>query len=210
MAALCHHSGRGWRFSVATHSSPDVPTKTGQMHVHWHKQAWTTNGDAMPAVLDRPSLWPTDSRTHEPPLTNGLRSQLREQATGRGHDCPRALDKCAALTGLGKSGAVHVSTLTPGETVGTNRRDQCGVNGELSTIEEWKPVSHDFQSSTTVQVQVPNEQVGGDAGTCLVAHPCSSAFDREAAIGQYICPRARCEDRGKGSHKRRRRSTRKS
>ena len=89
-----------------------------------------------------------------------------------------------------------MSTLTPGETIGTNRKDQCGVNGELSTIEEWEPVSDDFQSSTIVtcdwQVQVPNEQVGGDAGTCLAAHPCSSAFDREAAIGQYTCPRARC------------------
>ena len=82
---------------------PYGPTKTGQVHVHWHTQAWTTNGDAMLVVLDRrgeaqsaPSLWPTDSRRHEPPLTNGLRSQLREQPTGRGHDCPRALDKCAA------------------------------------------------------------------------------------------------------------------
>ena len=104
VVALCHHSGRGWRFSSRNPQQPDGPTKIGQMHVHWHMQAWTTNGDAMPAVLDRrgyevqsaPWLWPTDSRRREPPLTNGLRSQLREQPTGRGRDCPRALDKCAA------------------------------------------------------------------------------------------------------------------
>ena len=94
------------RMEVLRHNpqQPDGPTKTRQMHVHWHMQTWTTNGDAMPAVLDRrgcqvqsaPWLWPTDSRRHEPPLTNGLRSQLREQPTGRGRDCPRVLDECAA------------------------------------------------------------------------------------------------------------------
>ena len=90
---------------------PDGPTKTGQMHVHWYMQAWTTNGDAMPAVLDRrghevqsaPWFWPIDSRRRESLLTNGLRSQLREQQGGRGRDCPRVLDKCAAKhDGLGR------------------------------------------------------------------------------------------------------------
>ena len=99
-------------------------------------------------------------------------------------------------TGLGEGGAVHLSTLTPTETSSTHRRDHCGVNRELSTIEERKPVSDDFQSSTIVtcdwQVQVPNEQVGGDAGTCLATDPGSSDFNRETPTAQDTCPRARC------------------
>ena len=48
-----------WRHSVTTAdedaSSPSRPTaaqrsNNKQMHVHWHMQTWTTNGDAMPAV----------------------------------------------------------------------------------------------------------------------------------------------------------------
>ena len=81
--ALCHHSGLGMEVSVATDSSPG-PTKTGQMHVHLHMQAWLTNGDAMTAVLRPASCdvlsapWPWPSLTHEvrvPRLTYGLEAR---------------------------------------------------------------------------------------------------------------------------------------
>ena len=79
------------------------------MHVHWRMQAWKTR--VMPRLpWSGPQLWPGDSRRHEPPLTNGLPSQLREQPTGRGHDCLRALDKCATGHKLGQGG-VHVPSV---------------------------------------------------------------------------------------------------
>ena len=59
-------------------------------------KAWTTNGDAQNA----PSLWKTDSRKHDPPLTNGSRSQLREQTTGRVHDCRELSSALVDTTGF--------------------------------------------------------------------------------------------------------------
>ena len=223
MAALCHHSGRGWRFSVATHSSPTVQQRQGKCTCTGTCKHGR-NGDAMPAVLDRRGyevqsarwLWPTDSRRREPPLTNGLRSQLRKNQPGAAVIARELwINALLDTTGLGESSAVHVSTLTPGETVCT-----------LSTIEQWKPVSHDFQSSTIgksksrtnrlVETRAPASRHTLTAALSTEKPRLASTPALEHAARWW--PRTSSgrphrqvrEDRGKGSHKRRRRSTRKS
>ena len=91
-----------------------------------------------------------------------------------------------AVAGSLQSTSIRSGTLVMWDSISAQGRDQSCVNGQLSPVENGQPLCDHFKATTVNttqrgQVQVPNENVGGDTSSNLTADTCRSRLQREAA-----------------------------
>ena len=101
-----------------------------------------------------------------------------------------------ASAGFGEGCPVYASTLRARSTVCLHRRNQRGIDGQLGSAEQRKPVRNDLQTTGVMvsngKVQIPDEEIGGDPSSGFTTNLSGSTLQGEPPTPQDSRSRTRC------------------